>query len=274
MTEPLGGFSVRVDVTNPGQFFACCGLLELASRLWPGAEGWFGQDVFCVAAANCRDGLGSLVAWLRGVELHSDDEAADDKTCPLCLRHSADGSSPTGSFPLRLDWWEDEAGVGGSLKTWAGQQRVTAIGRAMHHSATLKDAPDMSWLDWSVMVRDPEGGNEVVEPFYFDARRWAHALDVGFSCDRIGAAAAAYPAVEFMALVGLQRFRPHPVEGDRWAFEYFSWGEPLGVVTAAAAACGAVPVPGRRGFRFCLRFRDDQKRYKGFGFAIQIGGVG
>ncbi len=24
--------------TNPGQFFACCGLLELADRLWPGAE--------------------------------------------------------------------------------------------------------------------------------------------------------------------------------------------------------------------------------------------
>ena len=32
---------VNVDPTNPGQFFACCGLLELADRLWPGAEGWF-----------------------------------------------------------------------------------------------------------------------------------------------------------------------------------------------------------------------------------------
>jgi CRISPR-associated protein Csx14 len=34
-------FSVHVDPTNPGQFFACCGLLELADRLWQGAEGWF-----------------------------------------------------------------------------------------------------------------------------------------------------------------------------------------------------------------------------------------
>jgi len=34
-------FSVSVDVTNSGQFFACCGILELAHRLWPGAEGWF-----------------------------------------------------------------------------------------------------------------------------------------------------------------------------------------------------------------------------------------
>ena len=38
-------FSVAVDPTNPGQFFACCGLLELADRLWPGAEGWFADGI-------------------------------------------------------------------------------------------------------------------------------------------------------------------------------------------------------------------------------------
>ena len=27
---------IAVDPTNPGQFFACCGLLELADRLWSG----------------------------------------------------------------------------------------------------------------------------------------------------------------------------------------------------------------------------------------------
>ena len=34
-------FALTVDPTNPGQFIACCGLLELAGRLRPGAEGWF-----------------------------------------------------------------------------------------------------------------------------------------------------------------------------------------------------------------------------------------
>jgi CRISPR-associated protein Csx14 len=37
---------LRVDPTNPGQFFACCGLLELADRLWGGAEGWFYSQHF------------------------------------------------------------------------------------------------------------------------------------------------------------------------------------------------------------------------------------
>ena len=44
MSDPTPSIMVAVDPTNPGQFFACCGLLELADRLWPGAEGWFAVD--------------------------------------------------------------------------------------------------------------------------------------------------------------------------------------------------------------------------------------
>ena len=35
MSYPEPSITVNVDVTNPGQFLACCGLLELADRLWP-----------------------------------------------------------------------------------------------------------------------------------------------------------------------------------------------------------------------------------------------
>lgn len=54
MTSPPASISVAVDPTNPGQFFACCGLLELADRLWPGAEGWFteGGSEFKIACAG------------------------------------------------------------------------------------------------------------------------------------------------------------------------------------------------------------------------------
>ena len=42
MTTTESTIRIVVDPTNPGQYFACCGLLELADRLWPGgAEGWF-----------------------------------------------------------------------------------------------------------------------------------------------------------------------------------------------------------------------------------------
>src|ERR1700747_1484984 len=47
----------NVDVTNPGQFFACCGLLELAYRLCPGAEGWFEGSAFHVSNSAELDGV-------------------------------------------------------------------------------------------------------------------------------------------------------------------------------------------------------------------------
>src|SRR5689334_2697577 len=60
-----GEMVVAVDLANPGQYFACCGLLELAHRMWPGAEGWFEGGYFRV-----RGGLGAeLFAALRGCEI-------------------------------------------------------------------------------------------------------------------------------------------------------------------------------------------------------------
>ncbi len=59
-TEP--NIQIPVDLTNPGQFFACCGLLELADRLWPGAEGWFEDRTFRL---RFNSSLGDLVNSLR-----------------------------------------------------------------------------------------------------------------------------------------------------------------------------------------------------------------
>src|SRR6266700_1264826 len=59
---------VAVDPSNPGQFFACCGLLELAARLWPGAEGWFEGPEFCV---ECRGQLPELLTQLAHSQIKS-----------------------------------------------------------------------------------------------------------------------------------------------------------------------------------------------------------
>ena len=55
--------TIPVDLTNPGQFFACCGLLELADRLWPGAEGWFEGDAFFITTIGGP--LESIIAALQ-----------------------------------------------------------------------------------------------------------------------------------------------------------------------------------------------------------------
>src|SRR5688572_21502685 len=48
MSNKGPNIQIPVDLTNPGQFFACCALLELADRLRPGAEGWFTGESFCI----------------------------------------------------------------------------------------------------------------------------------------------------------------------------------------------------------------------------------
>lgn len=257
-------FPMRMDAANPGHFFACCGLLEVAHRLWVGTEGWFERDAFHIAAADRTASLEAMVAALEATRIQPEDADVDEKVSPLRL--SSDRLS------LRLDWWLDEAGVGRLLKTWAGQQNVAGISRAMLHAAVARSNVGPDWFDYGTVARDPRNPREAVAPFYFDARRFAHALDAGFSIDATGVQAVAYPAVEILAFMGLQRFRPATTELDRWTFEYFTWGQPLGVSAAAAVASGAVDLLGRQRFRFRLEFRDDQKRYKAFGIARPIGG--
>lgn len=54
MTAAERTIEISVTLTNPGHFFACCGALELADRLWGGAEGWFGPRRFHVRPAVDR----------------------------------------------------------------------------------------------------------------------------------------------------------------------------------------------------------------------------
>jgi CRISPR-associated protein Csx14 len=76
-------------------------------------------------------------------------------------------------------------------------------------------------------------------------------LDIGFSPDEQHMSVEAFPAVESLALVGLQRFRPlidettHPT-----SFVYTAWAEPLPVIVAAVTVCGILPVRSCGNFRF------------------------
>ena len=123
MTTPTPDITLAVDLRNPGQFFACCGVLELASRLWPGSEGWFGRQEsraeFHVATySGHNDPVGEIVGRLCETEelvaLAEDHEAQQADRKPVVIV----------PFGLRLDWWLDSyrGGDKSELKVWAGQQ--------------------------------------------------------------------------------------------------------------------------------------------------------
>jgi hypothetical protein len=250
MNEPI---RINVDPTNPGQFFACCGLLELADRLWPEGEvaGRFTLDQFMIHVNLPGSSLKTLTdSFVRAQVRQFDTE--DKAASPLLL------DDP---FALRLDWWckverddkvQVDLGGGDRLKTWAGQQSGPLIFQRMKEACA--DIAGEALLDVAKAIYDTKAGKankKTISPFYFDARREETSLDIGFSPDEQEMSVMAYPAVEALALIGLQRFRPAPgVEGQKRFFRYMAWAEPLSPPVAAAAACGLLPVGSVGEFRF------------------------
>jgi CRISPR-associated protein Csb3 len=302
MSETMSTITVNVNVTNPGQFLACCGLLELADRLWPGTEAWFGlrDDQFALRVAagdgaaeqliqeivDCRiqgltaaqrkelDELEGRKRELRKVGRVLTE--AEEKRRSELGRLTREGHLILERFQLTLDWWQED----GAPATWAGKQEIHKIARAAQDGierCMAEGHPLGDLLDWQLVLRTPseyrseKGTDKKVEPFYFDARRYAHPLDAGFSLDVQGADTVTHPATEFLCLVGLQRFRPQQYGDSKWTLQYCAWGPALGVAQAAPVASGLVSVPAMRRFCFPLQFRDDQKRYKAFGFARPMG---
>jgi CRISPR-associated endonuclease/helicase Cas3 len=256
---------VRVDATNPGQFFACCGLLELADRMWSGAEGWFEGNLFCLRVVRKREALDTTLPSLI---------AAIGEAALVAVNPNDQSASPiriASPFELRLDWWTDKRTGGDLLKVWAGSMHNVRIARAMQHAV----AEQVSWreaaFDEGVVVYDVDDPTKKVEPFYFDARRGSNArsLDIGFAPDALGITTVAYPAVEFLCLVGIQRVRPAPTALKR-TFEYYTWRVPMSPIGAACAACGNLDFGVEQGYRFQVGFRTDQRKHKAFMPATRI----
>lgn len=240
-----------VDLTNPGQFLACCGLLELANAVDDGALGWFSAGQFflsthaealvssfltCPALPDASPSLPSA----------SDEE---DKSPPLTL------ADP---FGIRLDWWEDPATVRAGFKTWGGGQTVLGFFDGMRQRVQEANLPHAELLTRGIVVKTKK-------PFYFDSRLSVlTSLDLGSSPEEYHFTYS--PAVEALALVALQRYRPAAI-ALRETYSYSTWTEPLPSLVAAAVTNELTPTLAYQNFKFPFVVRTGGK-YKAFGPAI------
>jgi CRISPR-associated protein Csx14 len=243
MKYPEPNITVKVDVTNPGQFFACCGLLELADRLWPSAEGWFGENdqKFCVTGSGTlRELLGALIA--------NSPTAVERLVCngleiapiiaPLAFSFGSDSTSD-----LVLDAWARIAALKGTVQVisnppwnfWSGQQTSMRIWSSLRDklAGQLKGLESEGLFDL-FSQRLMQNGR-----FGFDPGPAWNALDVGFSPNEQGIEVESSPATELFAAIGLQRFRPI-MNDERDGFDYFTWHNPYSPSVAAAAMTGAL----------------------------------
>lgn len=264
-----------VDVTNPGQFFACCGLLELANRLWPAAEGWFCEDGFTIhgtadGEGQFREALASAplantmtseqlgrreaLAQMGRKALHAKGLVEEKKLLDRLYREEPVTLGPP--FNLRIDWFLDKFAGGSTFKTWAGQQSVIEIARAMHTPLADDMLPDVEFRKWLKYSAIGLGC-----PFNIDSSLGAQGsdLDIGFSFDPLVPVAKnltmyVRPLTELFAFIGLQRFRPSTTDDPR-VYQYRAWRRPLCANVASAVCAGAISVRPSADYAFRLLYR-------------------
>jgi CRISPR-associated protein Csb3 len=265
---------ITVDPTNPGQFFACCGLLELADRLWPGAEGWFGGREFFVQGGGT---LSELLAELAKASINSSLSAEELKRLGTLLSAKKATLTPADKeeksrlsalwkserlhlskpFDLWLDWWSDDQTGGKNMKTWAAKQLVLDIARPM-----LRVIREQRWSER--VTPDVLTRTAAVKgvPFYFDSHNNHQSTprDIGFGLyalrNDIKTRENTRPLLELAAFLGIQRFRP-TIIAEKRLLCFSLWRIPLAVPAAGVAVTGNLCLPEERRYAFRMLFRSE-----------------
>jgi CRISPR-associated protein Csx14 len=223
---------VIVDVGNPAEFFACCGLLELADIESPGTLSCFRGNEFHLDADiatiidNVVNSTVEKVAAAATINQASLDATDDYGDCPL------DVTFKNGT-KFHLNWWHTSS----KLKCWAtGKKGVNNI----YHIVQTGNASSRSILD---VAREVYRASEYQECLSVSYRKMKHlainprtayvAADVGF---RMDVESPYFPLTELLALFGLQRFQISGVTiDDVIKYQYYVWTVPLSASVAIAA---------------------------------------
>lgn len=228
MEYPNHDIAVQVDTANPGEFFACCGLLELADRLSSGAEGWFDSHQFFVAFSDPAKAVTIHEILWALVNTNVEQMSEEDKESPLLL---------SGSVDFRVDWWIDSDGRKNTLKTWAGNQdsmKMFSKWESPLREILEDENPNPSELFQA--QRTLQG------PYGFDPKFGWDALSVGFSLNEHTRykRSQTRPVVEILGAIGLQRFAPDMTAGYG-NVRYATWNVPLPPSVARLAAVSRLP---------------------------------
>jgi hypothetical protein len=252
------GFVVNLDILNPGQFFACCGLLELAHRLWPGlgVEGWFERKAntwrYSFYILISEDQFKEMLFKLANSEVEKLNGSQDPKLAPLLLKDP---------FNLRVDWWIDQRGektsfgkmFAGNKSTFVDMQRLLQVlkEKIKKGSDKLEDV-----FDWTC----PLPGRFGVDP-----RAAWDSLRVGFSPNTQQIKADTFFVVELLGAIGLQTSLPRKIKET---YAYSPWLKRLPAIIARAAAAGLIPELSAGHFQFSLVERGS---YRAFSKAKLLG---
>lgn len=266
---------VPVDLTNPGQVFACLGIAEAASTLLGDAVGGFdwsdpAQERFVLQSGGTEDPVRAVLEFLRsatltslgpstaaGIELTTSKwevatehvgqnepypipEPQSPATLPALLR--------AGGQEIRIDHWGDGTRRD-NVKFWAGAGGYPGVG-------LLRDALEAVRPRLADAAADPLAiSTPQSSSFRFDWRRDYVPIGIGFSLNEHGnMTPRGFPLTEILAAIGLTHARPErPDPRNKLAYRYGALGGqdlPLPMLRAGLG-CARFPVP-MRTFRMQL----------------------
>ena len=282
--------SIPVDLLNPGQVFACLGIMETAEVLLGDVKGAFDWDskdrtVFRVSAKEPEDPVLRVLGFLEKSEIIT---LAPDESPNLGGWKSSWGEPPRtnpkgapfpypdpqspATLPVKLadeegnevniDYWGDSTRRD-NVKFWAGAAGYPG-------AALLRDALQMVRGKLLQHANIPfELSHPQSNSFRFDWRRDYVPTQTGFSPNKHGKKIemVGFPTVEILAAIGVSHARPLRV--DKLNYEYTVLGcrsNALLDTTFHRAALGAKapPVPGWPFRRFAIQLdwpgQEDQIR--------------
>jgi CRISPR-associated protein Csb3 len=270
---------IPVDLFNPGQVFACLGLLEVTDHLLGDARGGFdwrdeSAVTFILTGAGQTCPMQSAIRFLRaaevaslapngsdltthswGVPTHSEDNEfpfpmpRSPATLPAILRYD-------GKELLIVHWGDDSTKIGmDNTKFWAGSGGYPG-------AALAKDAIELIRQQGEEeLFSDPFNvPAEQSSSFRFDWRRDYVPLDIGFSLNEHSSSGhiintVGYPLVELLAAIGLTNARPKRISKLEYHYGVISANSESGVIDPVfvRAALGLAPLPFEmRAFRMNL----------------------
>ncbi len=210
---------VNVDVSNPGQVFACCGIFELTHRMATGKDralGWF-EDIDKVHTKFLIDAYDQNEDLIR-----LNDILQKLKKCKITALEYNDKEGPVligEPFNMIIDWRKPFP-QNGSVKTWAGQQKISSILNIIQKSIP-KIVQENNLFEYSYTT-DKKFTK-------FDPSNMGTSIDAGFSYNtikgKLGMKFSSFIYTELLSLIGLQGFVP--INIDRKRRLYNIWKEPI-----------------------------------------------
>lgn len=217
-----------VDLRNPGQFFACCGILYCADRMFKHAEGYFEPGKFFIVADCDGNPVNEVIKKLNEHDVKSMIKADTD---------NADSQIYLNTIPMRFDFY-NHIDNRHKIKLFAGQEKIEKIlSRWLEHIRKYDGKSITSFQSFYAI--DISTG--------FDTDTSWDAQDVGFSLNEQKIKRRTYPLVEFFAHVGIQTYAWNK---NKQTYTYRTWPVSLPITIARAVASGSIKLSGVKCFQF------------------------